>query len=180
MNDFMGKIEAKFAGTDPVTSPPHPVDVDGQDFWTTFGSDASDVNMTSRISQTEVVESSTNANSKGMRYFALTSITAIEFLNDDMPANVRETVATKSISNIKTAIDGINQQRSKLGLSEGRVSQANDALKAQQSIIETHLIDLEGIDTYEAKTRIDLLKSQIEIAYNLTARLQEMSLVNFL
>lgn len=187
MEDFMADIEAKFNGTVKVGNPPHdslpviiPPAVATADFWTEFGSSASDVNMTSRITQTEVVESSTNANSRGMRYFALAGITSVEFLTSDVKPEVRELVATKSVANIKAAIDGLNQQASKLGLSESRITKANDALEAQKAIIQNHLIDIEGIDTYEAKTRLDLLQSQIEIAYSLTARLQEMSLVNYL
>lgn len=179
---FMSDMEKKFNGTVKVTNPPHSslTAPTQYDFWTAFGSDASDVNMTSRISQTEVVETSTNSNSKGVRYFAFTAMTTLTFLQDNIAPEIREDVSMKAVNNIKSAIDGLNQQASKLGLSEERVSKANDALEAQKKIIETHLIDLEGIDTYEAKTRLDLLKSQIEIAYSLTARLQQMSLVNYL
>lgn len=179
---FMSDMEKKFNGETKVTNPPH-ADLDvgtDYDFWTAFGSNSSDVNMTSRISQTEVVETSTNANSKGMRYFAFTAMTTMTFLQDNIAPEIREQVSMDAVNNIKSAIDGLNQQASKLGLSEERVSKANEALAAQKKIIETHLIDLEGIDTYEAKTRLDLLKSQIEIAYSLTARLQQMSLVNYL
>lgn len=175
---FLSDMEAKFNGTVLTTNPPHPVA--GEDFWIAYASSASDVNMTSRISQSEVVETSTNSNSSGMRYFVMTAITSMTFLVDAVDPDVREMVATKSITNINFAIAGINQQQSKLGLSESRVSKANDALEAQKKIIDTHLTNIEGIDTYEAKTRLDLLQQQIEIAYSLTTRLQQMSLVNYL
>ncbi|MBB4400644.1 MULTISPECIES: flagellar hook-associated family protein [Rhizobium/Agrobacterium group] len=179
---FMTHIEGVFNGTTTVTNPPHSSLTAGQnyDFWTTFGSKASDTNMTSRISQNEVVETSSNSNSQGMRYFALTAMTSMTFLDEKVDSGVREMVATKSVTNIGTAISGLNQQQSQLGLSESRVSKANDSLAAQKKIIETHLLDIEGIDTYEAKTRLDLLQQQIEIAYSLTSRLQKMSLVNYL
>ncbi|MDX8323396.1 flagellar hook-associated family protein [Rhizobium rhizogenes] len=179
---FMTRIEGVFNGTTPVTNPPHSDLTAGQnyDFWTTYGSKASDTNMTSRISQNEVVETSTNSNSQGMRYFAMTAMTAMTFLDDKVPSDVRELVATRSVTNIGTVISGLNQQQSQLGLSESRVSKANDSLAAQKKIIETHLLDIEGIDTYEVKTRLDLLQQQIEIAYSLTSRLQKMSLVNYL
>ena len=136
--------------------------------------------MTSRISQNEVVETSTNSNSQGMRYFAMTAITAMTFLKDNVSSTVREAVATQSVTTIGKAISGLNQQASSLGLSQERVKKSNDSLAAQKKIIETHLLDIEGIDTYEAKTRLDLLQQQIEIAYSLTSRLQKMSLVNYL
>ena len=180
VGQFLTLMEEKFNGTSLTTSPPHDPSVAGQDFWTTFGSNASDTNMSSRISQSEVVETSTNSNSSGMRNFVMTALTAMTFLVDSVGEQTREMVATRSITSINFAISGINQQQSKLGLSEARVSKANEALNAQKQIIETHLLDLEGIDTYEAKTRLDLLQQQIEIAYSLTSRLQQMSLVNYL
>ncbi len=115
-----------------------------------------------------------------MRYFALTAMTSMTFLDPKVDSGIREMVAMKSVTNIGSAINGLNQQQSQLGLSESRVSKANESLEAQKKIIETHLLDIEGIDTYEAKTRLDLLQQQIEIAYSLTSRLQKMSLVNYL
>lgn len=131
---FMTRIEGVFNGTTPVTNPPHSDLTAGQnyDFWTTYGSKASDTNMTSRISQNEVVETSTNSNSQGMRYFAMTAMTAMTFLDDKVPSDVRELVATVSVTNIGTVISGLNQQQSQLGLSESRVSKANDLLAAQK------------------------------------------------
>jgi len=182
VNAFMTHMEGVFNGTTTVTNPPHSSLAVGQnvDFWTRFGSNASDTNMTSRISQNEVVETSTNSNSQGMRYFAMTAITAMTFLKDNVSSTVREAVATQSVTTIGKAISGLNQQASSLGLSQERVKKSNDSLAAQKKIIETHLLDIEGIDPYEAKPRLDLLQQQIEIAYSLTSRLQKMSLVNYL
>ena len=177
---FMTEMEGKFTGTSTLTSPPHALALIGKDFWKTFGSSASDTNMTSRISQTEVVESSTNSNSSGTRYFAFTAITALTFLDEKVDQKIREKVASQSIETLNKGMGGLTRQSSTLGLSEERIKVANTALAAQQKIIETHLIDIEGVDTYEAKTRLDLLQQQIEIAYSLTSRLQKMSLVNYL
>jgi flagellar hook-associated protein 3 FlgL len=42
------------------------------------------------------------------------------------------------------------------------------------------LNNLEGVDPYEASTRVSGLMAQIELSYSLTARLQQMSLLKFL
>ena len=60
------------------------------------------------------------------------------------------------------------------------MKKADETLEAQQKIIETHLNDLESVDAYEASTRVKGLQALIETAYTLTARLQQLSLVNFL
>lgn len=156
------------------------LDTSATGIWATTISSASDTNMTSRISQTETVETSTNANSEGMRKLVFASIVASELLVTDVNEEARKVVVSKASDSIWKAVDGLNKQRSNLGLSEARVSSANDALEAQRTIIETHLGTMQGVDTYEAKTRLDLLRSQIEIAYSLTTKLQSMSLVNYL
>jgi flagellar hook-associated protein 3 FlgL len=148
--------------------------------WTTDWSQASDQAMTSRISTSEVVASSTTANSKGMRKFALASVIASELLAADVSSAVRSTVSTAAMGYIGEAISGIDAQRSDLGISEARVEKANTSLAAQIELVTTHISDLEGIDSYEASTRMNTLLTQIETSYTLTSRLQQLSLINFL
>ncbi|MDO9418252.1 flagellar hook-associated family protein [Pararhizobium sp.] len=148
--------------------------------WDTDWSNASDQNMTSRISTTEVVQSSTNANSDGMRKFALASIVATELFGSGISADVRSYVGQASISYMGSAISGIDADRSKLGISEARVKKADTSIEAQIKIVKLHVGDLEGVDAYEATTRMKSLLAQVETSYTLTSRLQQLSLVNFL
>ena len=41
-----------------------------------------------------------------------------------------------------------------------------------------HVTTLEGVDPYEATANVNALLTQIETAYALTARLQNLSLIN--
>jgi flagellar hook-associated protein 3 FlgL len=179
MTDFLTDLESKFNGTTTLTDPPHS-GLGGEDFWSSFVSDASDTNMTTRISQTEVVETSTNANSTGFRSFMFGTIVATEFMTEDMPEDVRSVVSTSATSAIGKAISGINAQRSQIGLSSERITAADDSLDAQKTLIETHLNDLQGVDVYEASTRVTSLQSLLEAAYTLTSKIQQLSLVNYL
>lgn len=148
--------------------------------WNTNWSSATDANITTRISQSEVAETSTNANSEGMRYFAMTAVISKELLGQPLTDDVRAVVSKKAIAFASLAISGIDQQRSALGLSEGRVKMANENLEAQKTIIKTHLGDLNGVDPYEASLRVTNLLDLVEASYTLTARIQQLSLVNFL
>jgi flagellar hook-associated protein 3 FlgL len=89
-------------------------------------------------------------------------------------------VTDRSANAIGKAISGVNAQRSEIGLSTERVTRSNDALEAQKKIIEVHLNDLQGVDAYEASTRVTSLQALLEAAYTLTSRIQQLSLVNFL
>jgi flagellar hook-associated protein 3 FlgL len=50
----------------------------------------------------------------------------------------------------------------------------------QIDIFKTFLNELEGVDPYEASTRVNALISQIETSYALTARIQQLSLTRLL
>ncbi|MBL0370695.1 flagellar hook-associated family protein [Rhizobium sp. KVB221] len=145
--------------------------------WATWSS-ASDTPVTSRISKTEVVQTSTTTNADGFRYLAMASVVGIELLNQEMSVETRRVVSDWAIGKMGQAINGVNAERSQLGLSENRVAIANETLQAQIDIIKLNLDDLEGVDVYAASTRITALTNQMEISYNLTARISQLSLVN--
>jgi flagellar hook-associated protein 3 FlgL len=148
--------------------------------WNTNWSQASDEPMTSRISRTEVVQTSTSANGEGFRYLAMGAVVGIELLQMPIQSDARAVVSNAAINYMGQAINGVDQERTQLGLSENRVSMANETLQAQVDIVKLNLDDLEGVDVYAASTKITALTNQMEISYNLTARLSALSLVNSL
>ena len=77
----------------------------------------------------------------------------------------------------KTASD-LTKLRAGLGTSEERIKAANDRADIQISLLTEHVGDLERVDPYEATVRVNSLLQQIESAYALTARLQNLSLLN--
>jgi flagellar hook-associated protein 3 FlgL len=148
--------------------------------WAANWSDASDTNMTSRINTNEVVETSTNANIQGFRDFAYGSMIAMELLDSPINADARAVVSSDVIANYGKAVTGIDGVRAQLGLPEQRVTISNESLEGQMKIVKTNLNNLQGVDPYEASTRINVLLQQVETSYNITARIQKLSLVNFL
>lgn len=164
MQAFIDDLETSFMGSD----------------WEADWSNASDENMQSRISAAETVQSSTNTNATGMRYMALGLVIGQELLALGISEQTRKTVSDSAIDYMGRAISGIDGERSKLGISESRVTQANTSLDAQITILNTSIKDMEGIDTYEAATRVTTLESQLSLAYTLTSRIQNLSLLNYL
>ncbi|WP_137132512.1 flagellar hook-associated family protein [Rhizobium sp. FY34] len=179
MDTYLTGLEAKFNGTAPLTDPPH-TGLAGEDFWTTYVSQASDTNMTTRITSSEVVETSTNANSQGFRSYMFGTVVATQFLRPEVPEDLRAVATTHATNAIGKGISGINNQRSEIGLSTERLKNANESLAAQKDILELNLNALQGVDPYEASTRVTSLQAQLETAYTLTSRIQQLSLVNFL
>ncbi|MCG5484297.1 MAG: flagellar hook-associated family protein [Sinorhizobium meliloti] len=148
--------------------------------WATDWSKASSQNMTSRISTTEVVQSSTNATTEGFRKFALASVIALELMDANVSSEVRAYIGETALGYVEQANTKITAERSTLGISEARVKKANTSLQAQIKLINTHITDLEGVDTYAASTRMNTLLTQVETSYTLTARIQRLSLIDFL
>lgn len=168
MEDFLTTVvEPMFqdpAWSDPVTG------------W----SSATDETMTTRISQNEVVQTSVSVNSEGMRKFAMSAVVILELVDLNLPEATRGLVIDKAQQYNDDSIAGLIDQRTQLGLSEERVKKANDSLAVQKDIIKNQLNDAVGVDAYEASTRVNNLLALTEASYTLTARIQQLSLVNFL
>lgn len=164
MQSFIDTLETDFMGVN----------------WENNWSNASSENMNSRISASETVQSSTNTNVDGMRNMALGLVIGKELLALNISEASRKVVSDAAIDYMGRAVSGIDGERSKLGISESRVSQANTSLDAQLTILSTSIKDMEGIDTYEAATRVTTLESQLSLAYTLTSRIQNLSLLNYL
>lgn len=180
MQNFLNLMETKFDGTSTLTSPPHPATVVGQDFWKTYASNANDANMSTRINSSEVVTTSTNANGAGFRNFMLGTVMSAEFLTPDVAEAARNVVVVKANEVIGRAQTGITKARTELGISSERIKTANESLEAQKKIFEVHLNDLQGVDAYEASTKVTSLQALLEASYTLTSRIQKLSLINFL
>ncbi|KQW31721.1 flagellar biosynthesis protein FlgL [Rhizobium sp. Root274] len=165
MEDFItSTLEPMYSGTD----------------WNTDWSGATDAVMTSRITQSETVNSSASANENGFRYFALASVITQELLQIGAPADAVSTAVDAAIGYTGKAITGINSTRSQLGLSENRIEKADTSLQIQVDIIETSLASKTEVDAYEASTRVNSLLSMVETSYTLTSKIQALSLVNYL
>jgi flagellar hook-associated protein 3 FlgL len=147
--------------------------------WASWSS-ASDQNMTSRISNSEVVETSANANGDGMRYLALSTMVTKALMGKDLSSGALGAVTTQAVTYADQAIDGFNAQASKLGLSQARLTKANDSLNAQNDIINNRIVDLQGVDPSEAATNVNSLQTQLETAYTIISKIQQLSLVNYL
>ena len=165
MTDFIDNtLTPMFTGTD----------------YTTNWSSATDQNMTNRVVSNQIIETSTNTNSSGFRQLALGMVISVELLGQNLSSDARAAAAAAATNAIGVGKTGIDQQRTTLGLAQQKVSDANTFLDAQRTILEKYLSNLESVDPYEASTLVELLKTQLQASYTLTAHLQSLSLVNFL
>lgn len=148
--------------------------------WTTDWSAASDQNVKSRISTSELVETSTNANNIAYRKLAQAYAMVADLGVENLNQAAYEVVIDTATRVAGEAIQDLAQEQARLGTSQERIANANDRMSIQIDIMANHINLLEAVDPYEASTRVAALMNQVEAAYAMTARIQKLSLLNYL
>lgn len=148
--------------------------------WSTNFSHATDEVMRDRISQREEIDTSATANDRGIRqiYFALTL--AIDSGVERLNPQAYEVVASRIAQTSSEGGHNIAASQARVGVVEERLAQANERIAIEQKTLELRIGELEGVDSFEAADRLSLLETRIEASYAVTARLQRLTLLNYL
>lgn len=148
--------------------------------WETNWSNASNEKITTRISLKEKVEASATANGDGVRRLAMAAATVSSLLSETMSEEAKATLLNTALGQVGSALQVITSEQTTLGVAQNRLRSADDRLGAQKNLLQSNILDLQGVDTYEAAARVATLQTQIETSYALTARLQNLSILNYL
>jgi flagellar hook-associated protein 3 FlgL len=148
--------------------------------WSGTWSSASDQNVRSRISTSELIETSVNANDAAFRKLASAYTMLADLGTDKLNQNAYQAVVDTAVRAVSEAVQGITELQAGLGTAQERVKNANDRMSIQIDIMTNHIGVLEGVDPYEASNRVAGLLTQVETAYAMTARIQRLSLLNYL
>ena len=148
--------------------------------WTSTWSAASDQDMRSRISTSELIETSSNANEPAIRKLAKAYTMVADLGTEGLGQQTFETVIDRAVTLAAEAIADLSLLAADLGTAQERVKNANDRMSIQIDIMTNHISALEAVDPYEASTRLSQLMTQVETAYAMTARMQKLSLLNYL
>lgn len=148
--------------------------------WQGVWSNATDQGITSRITLNETTEASVSANKDGIRRITISAAIAADLFDSNLGDGALGALVARSVSSIGVAVAELSQLEAQTGIIEQRVANATDRIKVQIDLFQRHIIDTEGIDPYQASTRVTDLLSQIEKSYAITARLQQLSLMKFL
>lgn len=148
--------------------------------WQGTWSGASSENVQSRISPREIIATSANANEEPFRKLAEAYTMVADLGLEAMNGQARQMVLDKAMLLASDAIAGLGSVRAGLGIAQERISKAGDRMSIEMDIIAKNIGLLENVDAAKVATRISALSIQIETSYALTARLHQMSLVNYL
>jgi len=148
--------------------------------WNTNWSSATDQVMQSRISTTEVVDTSVSANQTGFRKLAEAYTMMSDLGNINLSQTTFQTVVDKAIGLVGNAITDLATLGGNVGVVQQRVTTATDKLNAQKDILNNQIVGMEQVDPTEASVRVNALQTQIQTALALTSQLQKISLINYL
>lgn len=148
--------------------------------WGANWSSALDQNMTSRISLSEVVEVSTNANTQTTRDMAMAYTLAFDLGTENLNTNAFRAVVDASIDSINKAILGLTATQAQLGAIEERVKVSSERLTIQRDIMVKQIHAFENVDPYEANVRVTDLTTQLDTSYALTVRIQQLNILKYM
>jgi flagellar hook-associated protein 3 FlgL len=148
--------------------------------WNTNWSTATNQVLSSRISTTEVVDSSVSANEPGFRKLAEAYTMMSDLGNVNLSQATFQAVVDKAISLVSGATNDLAVLGGTVGSIQQRVSSASDKLNTQHDILNQQIVNLEKVDQTEASVRISTLQNQIQTALALTSQMQKISLINWL
>jgi flagellar hook-associated protein 3 FlgL len=143
-------------------------------------SNASSQPVVSRIALNETAETSVSANQDAFKKLAMASATITDLFSGNINAGARGAIVTRAIELVGEALGATANIQSQTGIAENRVKRASERLDMQIDLFERNVMEMEGVDSYEASNRVKALLSQIEASYMLTANIRQLSLMKFL
>ena len=148
--------------------------------WNTNWSTATDQVMQSRISTTEIADTSVSANQIAFRKLAEAYTMMADLGNANLNQSTFQVVVDKAIGLVGSAITDLAALGGSVGTVQQRITTATDKLKTQKDILSNQIVGMEKVDPAEASTRVNALQTQIQTALALTSQLQKISLINYL
>jgi len=109
---------------------------------------------------------------------AFTMVSGLGFAN--LNSGAQQAIVKAATTMLGNGISGVTKIQSFLGVTQQRVADSNDQVDTQLAFLERSIGDLESVDPAEITTTISNLTTQLEAAYSITNRLNNLSLMNFL
>ncbi len=148
--------------------------------WATNWSAATDQVIESRISLSVTVETSVSANENAFRKLAQAFTMVADLGGKNLNQGAFQAIADTSIGILGEAIDGMTQLQSQMGVAQEGIRSANERMELQKLVLQGGVQNLEGVDPFEASTRATTLLTQLETSFAVTARIQRLTLTNYL
>jgi len=148
--------------------------------WTSNWSNASSVNTTATVAPGQTVQTSTNANITGIQNLAQGYAMLSEFGGIGLGVAAQQTLASTAVSVINHASSSILDTQSQLGLAQNQITQANDYISSQSTMLQTTLGKIDDVNAAQIATELTTLTTQLQSSYQLTAQISKLNLAQYL
>ncbi len=148
--------------------------------WSATFSTASDQNRMARLDTGYSTEVSANANEVAFRELAKAFTMALDLGSGSLNQATFEKIVDKAVAVSATAAKDLGVIEGRLGTAQNAISDSTRQLQSRNVIMNKEVVLLEGVDQYEVSTRVNILTTQLEASYSITARINKLSLMNYL
>ena len=148
--------------------------------WGANWSTASSANTSSQISPGNAIVTSTNANGPGFQQLAQGYAMLSEFGGADLNSGAAQALASTALSTINQGAASIVSAQAQLGAAQSQITQSNSDMSDQMTLLQTQLGAMDNVDPASVATRLSILTTQLQTAYQLTAQIHNLSLAQYL
>jgi flagellar hook-associated protein 3 FlgL len=148
--------------------------------WPTNFFRGSSTELTARVNVNDTSKASVTADNPGIRNLMQALTMVSDLGGENMNNKTLGVLIDKALSLASTSQTQITGMQTQVGLIQAKAKSATDDLTAQKDILEKTYTQLTSVDPYEAATRVNQLTTQLQTAYSLTSRLQQLSLLQYL
>jgi flagellar hook-associated protein 3 FlgL len=148
--------------------------------WSGTWSAASDKAVSNRVSRSQIVSTSVTANDTTFRNMteAFAMISGLGFAN--LNGGTQQAIISKARDLTANVTGSLTQVQSALGVTQQRVSDANDQIDSQVDFLTKSIDNLELIDPAAVTTQLTQISTALQAAYSLTNQLNRLSIIDFL
>ena len=148
--------------------------------WTSNWSSASSANVTDAVAPGQSVTNPVNANDGAFQQLAQAYTMMSQFGGTQISQSALGVVASAAASLITQGQSGMTQAEASVGAAQQAVTNANSSLSSQTTLLQAQLASFDNINANAVATQVSALQTQIQVSYSLTARLQTMTLAQYL
>lgn len=135
-----------------------------------------------RLGEGETVALSTTANDAALR--EVIKVVALAGMADDgslsLSSDQKRELLSRAATDLLSAQTDLTAIRASVGASQERISQIESRNSAERTSLEFAKGALLGADPYETATKLEEVQFQLQALYTVTARMSDLSLVNFI
>jgi flagellar hook-associated protein 3 FlgL len=103
-----------------------------------------------------------------------------EFGGSALSSGAQQAVATAASSLVSQGTDSMINIQAGLGSSQSAVTNANSSMSSQLTILQDQVGNLDNVNTTATAAQITALTNQVQMAYELTSRLSQLNLAQYL